>query len=720
MRIQLSRLSESVSRYNEWNSNSGLPADKASAENQPVRGDLAPLRADLTEQEFATAAMTNDSAAIDDKRRNMLKAVSKEPLDFAFDRAIGKNDAVYSNFIELILDAKRKTGRIVIKDGGKESGYATGFMVSENLLLTNWHVFREMKDVADSEVQFFYEYDLNGTPTQPIAFRLNTTVFYHSCEELDYCFVGVEQTDLTQTHSLSAIGYIFLDPAMGKLGNINEEALNIIHHPGGDFKQLSIRENLLVQKLPKTIWYKTDTAQGSSGSPVFNDQWQVVALHHMGIPKRDGDAFVDREGKLFYADEDGQVDSSRIIWEANEGIRISAILEDLFSSLPDSGIIRELRNEPKPMSGAILNRLSSDTIKNDTPMNSDNINISLPASLLDANGTITVSISNQTAAQAPKSLPEKPEPAAIPVSEEPDELKKIEEETDYSLCKGYQPGFLGTSVAIPKPKKELKKYISTMLNSTSNVVHYHHYSLLFHSVRMMPAISVINVDGDPAKRRDNSPRKDTWIKDKRLDPDIQLGDNFYKNSGFDRGHMSRREDANWGNTPEDALLHANLTCVYTNACPQVAGINQSSRKGLWGKLEQVVLENGAQKEKGKWGKISVFNGPIFEDDDPVFRGVQVPLSFFKVILWLDDNSKLKATAFRLSQEKLVGDIDFQEAINIDQNREFREYQLSIKKLEEMTGLDLSHISDHDTFTGHHDDAHELTTIEALRTHFSDN
>ncbi len=38
------------------------------------------------------------------------------------------------------------------------------------------------------------------------------------------------------------------------------------------------------RQLPATT--TTDTAPGSSGSPVFNDQWEVVALHHMGVPKR--------------------------------------------------------------------------------------------------------------------------------------------------------------------------------------------------------------------------------------------------------------------------------------------------------------------------------------------------------------------------------------------------------------------------------------------------
>ena len=75
----------------------------------------------------------------------------------------------------------------------------------------------------------------------------------------------------------------------------------------------------------------------------------------------------------------------------------------------------------------------------------------------------------------------------------------------------------------------------------------------------------------------------------------------------------------------------------------------------------------------------------FEEDDGVFRGIQIPTDFFKIILWINDKGDLKATGFRLSQVDLVGDVDF-EAIDIDQNPEFKEYQLSIADLEKETNM----------------------------------
>jgi endonuclease G, mitochondrial len=55
--------------------------------------------------------------------------------------------------------------------------------------------------------------------------------------------------------------------------------VNIIQHPGGQPKQMAIRNNLAAVLQGDDLAYFTDTKAGSSGSPVCNDQWQVLALH---------------------------------------------------------------------------------------------------------------------------------------------------------------------------------------------------------------------------------------------------------------------------------------------------------------------------------------------------------------------------------------------------------------------------------------------------------
>ena len=75
------------------------------------------------------------------------------------------------------------------------------------------------------------------------------------------------------------------------------------------------------------IHYSTDTEPGSSGSPVLSDAWEVVALHHAGVPGPGGKGYV-----------------------ANEGIRISSIVAHLGAlreSLPaaQQSVLRSLLDQ---------------------------------------------------------------------------------------------------------------------------------------------------------------------------------------------------------------------------------------------------------------------------------------------------------------------------------------------------------------------------------------
>ena len=55
--------------------------------------------------------------------------------------------------------------------------------------------------------------------------------------------------------------------------------MNIIQHPEGRSKKIAIRNNLVTHSTETELRYFTDTMGGSSGAPVFNDSWEVVALH---------------------------------------------------------------------------------------------------------------------------------------------------------------------------------------------------------------------------------------------------------------------------------------------------------------------------------------------------------------------------------------------------------------------------------------------------------
>lgn len=645
-----------------------------------------------------------------EKRKAMIASTSIEPEDFAYERAIGKNDSLYSNFTELIALTKRKIGRIVVIENGKKMGYATGFMVSDSMMLTNWHVFHNPQQAFESEVHFFYEYDVQGHPSKPVIFRFDNSKFFND-EVLDYCLVGVQPIDVKNEFALSNISYLYLDKGLGKLGDVDVEKLNIIHHPQGDYKQISIRENTFKGIEETKIFYETDTAQGSSGSPVFNDQWQVVGLHHKSVGKLTSDKkyYIDIKGNPIKPDVDGKIDVTRIIWESNEGIRISVILKHLAEKNPNNSLITTLDvAPPKQTLNFTVNTIDTIAENNNLTNNtmnesSKNITINVPTGALSNENSIEISLFSKKLNAVASPLIESKSIQNPKMDELLLEIAKIDRENavDFSKCKGYDTNFLGVNVPMPQPTEEIKSQIALLKDKTNELKYFKH-SVIFNAVTRMPLISAVNVEGDATKRLDKSKRKDNWLRDKRIDIDVQLTDKIYALSNFDKGHMSRFEDANWDDTEADALRNGIHTCFYTNACPQVPTLN---RTGFWGKLEKAILEGGIEKQEGKEARMTVFNGAIFNDaTDKIFRGVRIPMEFFKIILWLDDAGKLKATAFKLSQEFLLGEVNFnesmsidEEALDIDKNIKFKSFQCSIKSLSKLTKIDFKNLEQFDTF-----------------------
>jgi V8-like Glu-specific endopeptidase len=113
-----------------------------------------------------------------------------------------------------------------------------------------------------------------------------------------------------------------LIPQTGKL--VVGETVNIIQHPNGEQKQLAIQDNKVIDELGLFLHYQTDTSPGSSGSSVFNDQWEVVALHYSGVPE------LSQEGKI--RSNDGRdweewMGEQRIAGIANEGVRVSRLVQ---------------------------------------------------------------------------------------------------------------------------------------------------------------------------------------------------------------------------------------------------------------------------------------------------------------------------------------------------------------------------------------------------------
>lgn len=678
-----------------------LPVDllqKAEGEFQKNSTAIANIQADIAKKD----ALGLDGSVHLELRRSMIAAAAREPVDLALERYIGTNDLLPINYLAIGSIQARAVGRIRYFDKREHrTAFATGFMVSPEIMMTNHHVF-PVNDVAgfvamadDATIEFNYEFDVSGKLGEPVVHALDPSTFLHTFKDLDLALVAVRSLDTSGRHRLNEQGYLVLNGDLGKAGT--GDSATIIQHPDGQEKQIALRSNEVIDNsLADVIVYKSDTAQGSSGAPVFNSEWQVIALHSAGVAKKDQKGnYLDKDDNIIPVIQ-GSIDEARIVWLSNRGVRVSAIIRHLktapavathplariFSSpaYTDSRSFVAL-SDPKPL---------------ETERDLAQPLVTVPAAPSTAPVEIRISIGGGpvvvTGAPASGS-----ELQAAPTIFEVE--KKLEDEQDFTTCEGYQADFLDDRIPMPKPSEKLRKKLAFLKdNPSAYMLKYHHYSTVQHAVRRVPVVSAINV---PHKYRYDAlgkeTRKDKWLRDNRIDYDTQLDDPWYAKSGFDKGHLSRREDAEWGINMASAKTAADMTCSFANAAPQVPALNRAifGYHGKWGTLEQKLLEEGVRLEEGKGSRISLFAGPLFDDNDPVYASVQVALSFFKIVAWYNDDGALQATAFRLSQERLVGQIEFEE-LHFDEL--LKTQQKPIKWIEENTGLQFPNVlKNADTF-----------------------
>jgi V8-like Glu-specific endopeptidase len=125
-------------------------------------------------------------------------------------------------------------------------------------------------------------------PLDPSSLRISVA--------LDYALIAVHET--AEQPPIESWGSLTLardaEPRAG-------DHVVIVQHPQGGPKQIALTANQVVNVYEHRLQYTTDTLSGSSGSPVFNDDWEVIAIHHRGgnlVSNSRGDRRFVNEGIL--------------------------------------------------------------------------------------------------------------------------------------------------------------------------------------------------------------------------------------------------------------------------------------------------------------------------------------------------------------------------------------------------------------------------------------
>ena len=507
-------------------------------------------------------------------------------------------------------------GRIDLT-GAQLDWVGTGWLVAENIIVTNRHVAREFaerkgdgfafkvghREQMGADLDFLQEID----NPKKLVFRLLRPLHIEQPPGPDVAFFEIEMvsgdarlarpielaTTIVATQEVATIGYPAYDSRIPE-----PDLMERIY--GKVYNKKRLAPGSLTRLEEVRLWHNCTTLGGNSGSVVFDlNSGQALGLHFSG---------------------------SFLV--TNYAVRAD-VVKKLLADVHAGRATRRAETDPGPL----LAQAGRPSIVRSARRGS----VTIPL-------TVNISVDFDPASLA---APARYQMPAAPAGSEPAEFIAETEAvaSDYRDRRGYNPAFLGEQFAVDLPTVD--RNVDDVLdfevdNALETELRYEHFSVVMSRSRRMCLLSACNIDGNQSRK---SARR-AWKWDPRIPKAQQIMRECYgPPPKFSRGHMTRREDPGWG-SPTAAKRGSEDSMHITNTTPQMQAFNSP----IWLALEDYALQHAREDEM----KISVFTGPYFTDNDPEMYRVRIPLTFWKVIAFIHDRTgELCATGYEMNQEKTL-------------------------------------------------------------------
>jgi len=223
-----------------------------------------------------------------------------------YEKVVGLNNLLSIGWVGRALELAACVCRV-----NTPAGPGSGFLIATDLLLTNHHVLPDAATAGATVAEFNYQAAWGGELEPMRRFTCDPSFFQNS-KELDYAIVRVNGApgDL----------YGFVNLSQRAEPTVND-FVSIIQHPQGGPKKIAFTDNKVSAVFDDLVQYSTDTEPGSSGSPVFNQDWEIVGLHHRG------GGLAGPDGKKYFTNEAIQIGS--VVRDAARFLGLSDELYDL-------------------------------------------------------------------------------------------------------------------------------------------------------------------------------------------------------------------------------------------------------------------------------------------------------------------------------------------------------------------------------------------------------